>query len=57
MARARHLEIYRHLKKTNCGYCQERTCMAFALAVARGDRPIGECPYVDPSTAGAIMPD
>ncbi len=31
--------------------------MAFALAVARGDRPIGECPYVDPSTAGAIMPD
>lgn len=55
MHRNNHLEIYRHLKKTNCGYCQVRTCMAFALAVAGGDRKIEDCPYVNPEIAKELI--
>lgn len=55
MARINHLEIYRHLKKTNCGYCQVRTCMAFALAVAGGGRKIDDCPYVNPEIARELI--
>lgn len=41
------LEIYKNLEKTNCGKCGLPTCLAFAAAVFKGDRRIGECPYVD----------
>jgi len=55
MAKPDHIEIYRHLKKTNCGYCQIRTCMAFALAVTRGEKQIADCPYVHPDAAKALQ--
>jgi len=51
-----HLDIYRHLKKNNCGYCQHRTCMAFALAVARGERELRDCPHVEPGLATRYAP-
>ena len=42
-----HLDIYRELPKTNCGYCQERTCLAFALEASKGRRKVKDCPYID----------
>ncbi|MFW6334919.1 MAG: DUF3786 domain-containing protein [Desulfosalsimonas sp.] len=47
------MEIYNLLEKTNCRKCNEKTCMAFAAAVFSGRRKLSECPYVDPSVAGA----
>lgn len=38
------LELYRRLPRTNCGLCPERQCMAFAVALARGDAAPEACP-------------
>ncbi len=53
MAKANHLEIYKHLKKTNCRECGVPTCMAFALALVNGEKTFSDCPYLD----GAIAND
>jgi ArsR family metal-binding transcriptional regulator len=37
------LEIFRRLPRTNCRLCGEATCLAFALEVWQGRRPIGDC--------------
>jgi hypothetical protein len=37
-------EIFQLLEKSNCGNCGEKTCLAFAGAVFRGQRPLNECP-------------
>ena len=37
-------EIFKLLEKSNCGNCGEKTCLAFAGAVFKGQRQIGECP-------------
>ncbi len=42
-------EIFKLLEKSNCGNCGERTCLAFAGAVFKGQRRIAECPRLDPS--------
>lgn len=52
-----HLDIYRHLPKTNCGYCQERTCLAFALETSKGRRKIKDCPYIDAETRKHLEAD
>jgi len=41
------MEIYLHLERSNCRECGEKTCLAFAGAVFRGTRRIGECPRLD----------
>lgn len=41
-------EIFKLLEKSNCGNCGERTCLAFAGAVFKGQRQVGECPRLDP---------
>ncbi len=41
-------EIFKLLDKSNCGNCGEKTCLAFAGAVFKGQRQIGECPRLDP---------
>ncbi len=41
------LEIYKHLPKTNCRQCDERTCLAFAAAVIQGRKKLEKCPYLD----------
>jgi len=46
-----HFDIYKLLPKTNCGYCQARTCMAFSLDVIRGSKQVKDCPYVNPEAA------
>lgn len=48
------LEIYALLQKTNCGQCQEPSCMAFAVAVIQGRKKAGECPFLDAAQAAQI---
>ena len=40
------LEIYKHLKKTNCGECGSPTCLAFAMQLASKKASLDACPYV-----------
>jgi hypothetical protein len=42
-------EIFQLLEKSNCGNCGEKTCLAFAGAVFKGQRRIAECPRLDRS--------
>lgn len=44
------LEIYRFLPKTNCRQCQVPTCLAFAAAVIKGLKQLGDCPHMDGKT-------
>ncbi len=41
------VEILKLLDKSNCGKCNEATCLAFAAVVARGQRTINECPSIE----------
>ena len=41
------MQIFQLLDNSNCGQCGESTCMAFAAAVFRGERSLGECPRLD----------
>jgi hypothetical protein len=41
------LEIYKLLKKSNCGECRVPSCMAFAVAVVQGRKDLADCPYLD----------
>ena len=41
------LELYKFLKKSNCGECRVPSCMAFAVAVIQGGKKLQECPYID----------
>lgn len=38
------LGLYKLLPRTNCGSCRTRQCMAFAVALAKGEADPGECP-------------
>lgn len=38
------LELFRRLPRTNCGRCEPKTCMAFAVALAKGEAEAGACP-------------
>jgi hypothetical protein len=38
------LGLYKLLPRTNCGVCAARQCMAFAVALAKGEADAGECP-------------
>lgn len=40
------MEIFKLLEKTNCGECDNVTCLAFASKVFRGDLHISYCPRV-----------
>lgn len=42
-----HLEIYKLLPKTNCKKCGFPTCMAFAVAVFKGEKKLADCPHLD----------
>ena len=39
----RHLDIWELLPRTNCGRCDESTCLAFAVAVVQQKRPLTDC--------------
>ena len=38
------MDYYNHLPKTNCHKCEPNTCMAFALALLKGDVKLEDCP-------------
>jgi len=44
------MEIFRLLDQSNCRECGEKTCLAFAGAVYRGQKKIQGCPKLDPAT-------
>jgi hypothetical protein len=47
MAQVRNpLEIYKLLPKTNCGRCYLPSCLAFAAAAVKGEKKLGDCPYL-----------
>lgn len=48
------LGIYRHLQQSNCGLCLLPSCLAFAAAVVRGDKPLAACPHVAPEIMAAF---
>lgn len=48
------LEILQLLDKSNCRECGESTCLAFAGAVFRGRRRLGECPKLDPEIVARV---
>jgi hypothetical protein len=43
------MEIFKLLPGTNCRKCLVPTCLAFAAAAFKGDRRLGDCPYLDGS--------
>ena len=40
------MEVYKLLNGSNCRDCNEKTCMAFAVAVFKGKKPINACPHL-----------
>ncbi|MEW6220109.1 MAG: DUF3786 domain-containing protein [Thermodesulfobacteriota bacterium] len=51
------LAIFKLLAKTNCKECLLPSCMAFAVAVAQGQRDLADCPHVAAgTTAGPATP-
>ena len=44
------MEIYKLLNQSNCRKCNEKTCLAFAAAVFKGERSLSECPELDAET-------
>ncbi len=46
------IEVYKKLPGKNCGECPQNTCMAFALAIIKGEADPSECPLLsDDETA------
>ena len=45
------LDVFKHLEKSNCRECGEKTCLAFAAAVFQSRKPITQCPRISPEIA------
>ena len=41
------IDILKLLNKSNCKDCGDATCLAFAAAVFKGERPLSECPHLE----------
>jgi hypothetical protein len=50
------MDIFKHLDKSNCRQCGEKTCLAFAGEVFKGRKPLHECPKLDETTIERIDP-
>ena len=46
------MEIFKLLNQSNCRKCGEKTCLAFAAVVFKGQKKLGECPELDQSISG-----
>jgi hypothetical protein len=42
------MEIFKVLPQTNCKDCNEKTCLAFAVAVFKNRKPLDQCPHLAP---------
>ena len=47
------VDVLKVLEKSNCRECGQPTCLAFASAVVRGRKQLGDCPRLDPAAAAA----
>ncbi|MFO7750730.1 MAG: DUF3786 domain-containing protein [Desulfobacteraceae bacterium] len=41
------MEVFKLLNGSNCMECREKTCLAFAVSVFKGKKPISACPYLE----------
>ena len=41
------MEVFKHLEKSNCRECGEKTCLAFAASVYQSQKQINMCPRLD----------
>ena len=41
------MEIFKLLNGSNCRQCNEKTCLAFSVAVFKGRRELAECPFIE----------
>jgi len=41
------MEIFKLLEKSNCRECNEKTCLAFSVAVFNGQKQLDECPRLE----------
>lgn len=48
-----HLDIWELLPRSNCGQCDEPTCLAFAVAVVQQKRFLTECPSLQTDSSFA----
>jgi len=46
MARLTALQLYKYLPGTNCGECEEGTCMGFAVKLVDKEESPNNCPYL-----------
>ncbi len=46
-----HLEILKHLNKSNCRECGVPTCLAFAASLLSGEKEFSDCPHLSKETA------
>lgn len=48
------LTIFRYLEQSNCRECGEKTCLAFAAAVAIGKKSLAACPHLSAAAKAAL---
>lgn len=48
------MDVFKHLDKSNCRECGEKTCLAFAAAVFQARKPITRCPRISPEIAARL---
>jgi len=48
------IEVYKKLPGQNCGDCPQNTCMAFALAIIKGEADPSECPLLSDDEIQAL---
>ena len=51
------MEIFLLLDKSNCRECGEKTCLAFAGAVFKGQKKIDCCPKLEPGIIDRFSAD
>lgn len=51
------MDIFKHLDKSNCRECGEKTCLAFASEVFKGRKPLEACPKLDRDTLRRLTPE
>ncbi|MFH1777178.1 MAG: acetyl-CoA decarbonylase/synthase complex subunit gamma [Candidatus Omnitrophota bacterium] len=49
------LDIYKFLKKSNCGECGSPTCLAFAMQLSAKKTELEKCPYVTDEAKQALL--
>ena len=49
------MEIYKLLNGSNCRECNEKTCLAFAVAVFKEKKSIDACPHLDKEVIGRYL--